>query len=292
MKSCDDVLEELTARLADPAAAAGTPSAELDEHLATCASCRREAEELARTWRALAALEAAPPAEELRPRFEAMLGAYRAGMAGPAPGSEVPGAPGRVRDGRSSRRGPRWLAALLPAGGAGAPALRFAGVAGVAAVALVAGLGLGTLLGARRGGDVASLRSEVRSLNQMVALSLLDQPSAVDRLRGVAYGGRLDRPTRPVVAALLATATADPNVNVRLAAIDALAPVASEPPVQAVLLRALPHQDSPMVQIALVDLLLDSGAAGARRAATRLADDPAVLPEVRQHVRQRLGSSV
>ncbi len=284
MKSCDDVLEELTARLADLSGGAGAlspPSPEVAEHLATCETCRREAEELARLWNGLAALETAPPAEELRPRFDALLHAYQAGLEGTAPAA---GASDPVR---SHGRAPRWLAALLPA--AGSPALR---LAPVAAVALLVGLGLGALLGARRGADVDSLRAEVHSLNEMVALSLLDQPSAVERLRGVAYGGRLDRPDRPVLAALVKTATADPNVNVRLAALDALAPVASEPPVQEALIRALPHQDSPLVQIALVDLLLDTDGARARRAVTTLADDPAVLPEVRQHVRRRLGTTV
>lgn len=290
MKSCDDVLEELTARLADPrpgaGEASGPPSPEVEEHLASCAACRREAEELGRLWQGLAALETTSPEDELRPSFDAMVHAFRAGMEGAASEASAP-----ARAAREPRRRPRWLAALL--GGAGAPALR---LAPVAAAALLVGLGLGALLGSRRGADVASLRAEVRSLNEMVALSLLDQPSAVDRLRGVSYGGRLGRPDRPVLAALVDTATADPNVNVRLAALDALAPVASEPPVQAALIQALPRQDSPMVQIALADLLLDTGSAAARRAVGELADDPGLLPEVRRHLRQQMergrGSSV
>ncbi len=285
MKSCDDVMEELTARLADPSGSADGPPPEVTEHLADCEACRREAEELTRLWTGLEALETAAPGDELRPRFDAMVHAFRAGMEGAS--SESP-AGAAAAPATSSRRRPRWLAALLTGSGGPAPVWRLVPVA----AALLVGLGLGTLLGVRRGADVAALRSEVHSLNQRVALSLLDRPSAVDRLRGVSFGGRLQSPDRPVVTALVHTATADPNVNVRLAALDALAPVASEPPVQAALIRALPHQDSPMVQIALVDLLLDHDGARARRAVTTLAGNPAVLPEVRQHARRRLGTSV
>jgi len=287
MKSCDDVMEELTARLADPSGSAEGPSPEVAEHLAGCATCRREAEELTHLWSGLADLETAAPGAELRPRFDAMLHAFRAGMEG-ASSEDAAASAGESPAAARARRRPRWLAALLPGSGGPAPAWRLVPVA----AALLVGVGLGTLAGARRGSDVAALRSEVRSLNEMVALSLLDQPSAVDRLRGVSYGGRLRSPDRPVVSALVHTATADPNVNVRLAALEALAPVASEPPVEAALIHALPHQDSPMVQIALVDLLLDHDGARARRAVEALAADPAVLPEVRQHARSRLGTSV
>ena len=160
--------------------------------------------------------------------------------------------------------------------------------------ALAAGWWLGG--GGRSGDDLDSLRAEVRSLHEMVALSLLEQPKATDRLRGVDFGARLDRPDRPVVTALVDTVARDPNVNVRLAAIDALAPVASEPSVRDALIRALPQQDAPMVQIALADLLLDNDSddqgAAARAAVRALLDQPTLRPEVRSHLVQRLGTSI
>jgi hypothetical protein len=95
-----------------------------------------------------------------------------------------------------------------------------------------------------------------------------------------------------VVAALVSAATTDPSVNVRLAAIEALAPRAAEPPVFDRLVRALPEQDSPLVQVALVDLLLESDGEAARQAAGRLAADDKTDPAVRRHVRERLGSLI
>jgi HEAT repeat protein len=102
----------------------------------------------------------------------------------------------------------------------------------------------------------------------------------------------MDRPDRQVVAALVSAATSDPNVNVRLAAIEALAPRAGQPPIFSRLVRSLPEQDSPLVQVALVDLLLESDGQAARDAALRLASDANTDPQVRRHVRERLGNLI
>jgi hypothetical protein len=67
----------------------------------------------------------------------------------------------------------------------------------------------------------------MRQLREMVSLSLMQQQSASDRLKGVSWTGQLDRPSGEVVAALLDALMHDPNVNVRLATIDALERFAS-----------------------------------------------------------------
>ncbi|HEX6199212.1 MAG TPA: HEAT repeat domain-containing protein [Thermoanaerobaculia bacterium] len=282
--SCDEILAVVTARFADageldaPGRGTELPPA-VEEHLAACAPCRAEAEELRRLWRGLALLETAAPEGELRERFDAVLAAYQAGIA--AAGEDERG--GRERGWR------RWLAGLAPAG---RPRLQLA----YGLLVLLVGLGLGLVLagggaplGGEGRGELRALRGEVRALNELVTLSLLEAPSASERLQGVSFGSRMERPDREVLAALVAAATQDPNVNVRLAAIEALAPLASQPRVLDPLARALPEQDSPVVQVALVDLLLASDGEAARRAAASLLDDEAVHPEVRRHVAERLG---
>ena len=171
---------------------------------------------------------------------------------------------------------------------------RLAAAASVLVALLAGALAAGWWLGGggRSADDLDALRTEVRSLHEMVALSLLEQPTATDRLRGVSFGARLEHPDRPVVAALVDTVARDPNVNVRLAAIDALAPVASEPSVRDALIRALPGQDAPTVQIALADLLLDNDGSAARAAVTSLLDEPNLRPEVRSHLQHRLGRNI
>jgi hypothetical protein len=289
--SCEEILVEVTARRieAGPEAAPAL-SAEIEEHLAACAACREEAAALGALWGRLALLEAEPPEAELRERFDAVLAVYQAGLAASTVAArETPG-----HEPRPWTR--RWLGSLP--GGWGrpsAPALRLA----YGLMVLLVGAGLGALLAGRgvppfgtaaAPGDLQALRGEVRALHELVTLSLLEAPSASERLQGVSYGSRLDRPDTAVTAALVRAATEDPNVNVRLAAIEALAPVASQARVLSPLVEALPEQDSPMVQVALVDLLLASDGEAARRACTELLRDESLDPDVRRHVRERLSA--
>lgn len=289
--SCEEILAEVTALSLerDGAGMDDLPPA-LREHLAGCPACREEAEELLGLWNRLALLEAEPPEVELRERFDAVLAAYQEGLKAAQEGlpaaqaglGAAAGAGAETAQPRSESA-PWWRRWLAPG-----PSLQLA----YGTLALVLGVGLGALvLGRGAGaGDVRELRTEVRALNELVTLSLLDDTSATERLQGVAYGARMERPDREVLAALVSAATTDPSVNVRLAAIEALAPRATEGPVFDRLLRALPEQDSPLVQVALVDLLLENDGEVARNAALRLARDDSTHPDVRRHVRERLGS--
>ena len=67
----------------------------------------------------------------------------------------------------------------------------------------------------------------------------------------------MQRPNNEVLTALLNTVKYDSNVNVRLAAVDALHQFADEPIVRQGLIEALRMQDSPLVQIALIDLMVE-----------------------------------
>jgi hypothetical protein len=137
--------------------------------------------------------------------------------------------------------------------------------------------------------EVAEMRGELRALRQDVALSMLQQTSASARLEGVSLGAQVSRQDPEVLRALLETLATDPSPNVRLAAIDVLAPRAGEPAVQQRLGEALRKEDSPLVQIALADALLSTDGEQARRIVAPLATKTGVRKEVRQYVQQRLG---
>jgi HEAT repeat protein len=82
-----------------------------------------------------------------------------------------------------------------------------------------------------------------------------------------------------VVSALTDAVEHDASVNVRLAAIDALSK-ASSPAVLQSLTQSLPRQDSPMVQAALIDYLVDARDRRAVGALRQLAAQPDVNPAV------------
>jgi HEAT repeat protein len=132
----------------------------------------------------------------------------------------------------------------------------------------------------RDNGEIARLREEVASTRAMVALSLLQQQSATERLRGIDYSGRVSAEPE-IVAALIQAVDHDPSVNVRLAAIDALSKASGDSAVLRSLTASLSRQDSPMVQAALVDYLADAHDRQAVGTLRQLDAQPALDPAVR-----------
>ncbi len=226
--NCDLVNEHIADYLAGTLGPAEAD--ELNAHFAQCAACKQEAAALSETWEMLGLLEQEQPSAALRPRFYQSLEAYRQGLESVAP------APARRRFFDWGWQGWAWSAALL-----------------------VFGLGAGQWLGGRDRSqrDLARLQDEVHNMRQLVTLSLLQQQSASERLRGVDYSFRADQSDTQVLSALLHAVNYDPNVNVRLAAVDALRKFAASPAVRGSLDQSLVKQDSPMVQLALIDLIVD-----------------------------------
>lgn len=86
-------------------------------------------------------------------------------------------------------------------------------------------------------------------------LTLLDKPSATDRLEGVSACRGMSEADESVVRALLKTLDTDPNVNVRLAAIEALSHYTDNALVREGLVASIVRQESPLVQISLAELM-------------------------------------
>ena len=96
------------------------------------------------------------------------------------------------------------------------PAWQFA----AAALLVTAGVGLGHLMTARSdNAGLTELQAEVRHMRQMVAVSLLQQQSATERLRGAEFTSSLIDREGKSLARWWQTLQHDGNVNVRLAAI-------------------------------------------------------------------------
>ncbi len=105
--------------------------------------------------------------------------------------------------------------------------------------------------------EMAQLKGQVEGLRQLVALSMLQEQSAGSRMQGVTYSVQTAQPDSQVEQALLHAVTHDPNINVRLSAVSALEEkYAGDPQVRRALADAVPLQDSPLVQVALIDLLV------------------------------------
>jgi hypothetical protein len=238
--------------------------------LSTCPTCRKETERLGALWASLALIPATSdefePSANLRTRFYDTLGGFQHGMAS-AP----------KREGWRDK-----LIALWPKQPAWQMATSFA--------LLVVGLGVGYTL---RSGEVktpvnpevAQLHEEVTNMRQMVALSLMQQQSASERLRGVSYAYQVPSSDTQTLTALLATVNTDANVGVRLAAVDALRAFGNSPVTRTAIVQSIQKQDAPLVQIALLDLLVDLKVKEAVPELSKLATDEKADASVRQHAK-------
>jgi hypothetical protein len=247
----------------------GGEAARCQEHLHSCPACWQEWQELHETWTRLGILPEEQPSPELRRNFYRRLELQRRESA-PTPLEAW---------WRLDRR-------FVPNLRFSAPALRLA----AAFLIVVAGFGAGFFLGGGpKGGSqqLQRLNSEVDDLKQQMSLSLLNQPSASARLQGISLTSRLQDPAPALIAALLETLENDPSVNVRLSAVDALYLFADREEVRKALTASLARQASPLVQIALIDLMVSLKEKRAAAALKSLLADDKVIPEVRQ--RARLG---
>lgn len=272
--NCDDVRERLPEYW----------SGELDEatgrefaaHLDHCDACREEADELGAIWANLGLIQTPAPRRELRARFYEALEAYRQGMVAAEQGHRRP------------------IQAFFARYWPKRPALQLA----VSTACLVAGLGIGYAIHGTRGSigpapaansaELSQLRGEVDNMRQLVALSLLRQSSPSERMKGVDWTYRVPQSDTEVLSALLYTINHDDNVNVRLAAVDALHSFADSPVARKGLRQAILRQTSPLVQIALIDLSVELHDSPSAPVLDSLAHQTEVNPEVRQRAQWAL----
>ena len=236
-------------------------------HLETCSACRNELAELGIVWRGLESMAAPEPNRAMRTRFMEMMEAYQAGM------EQTP--PKRVAPPAETDRS-RWLA-WWPS----QPAWQMA----IASALLIAGVVAGRYeAGAPRemSPEMAQLKGQVEGLRQLVALSLLQAQSPSDRLRGVSFSSQIARPDADVEQSLLRAVNHDPNVNVRLSAVDAIEKYTADPAVRRALVDAVAVQDSPIVQCALIDLLAEVNDRDSAPTLRKLAQDTQADEVVRQ----------
>lgn len=128
-----------------------------------------------------------------------------------------------------------------------------------AAVALVVtGVAAGYWISSqqRQQDELVALRKEMESTKLMMQSMLGNEGSASQRLQGVNVALTMATADDEVVNALVRTLNEDPNSNVRLAALDALGKFQGESAVRKALISSLATQNDPVVQIALIQLLV------------------------------------
>ncbi|HOW85764.1 MAG TPA: HEAT repeat domain-containing protein [Candidatus Aminicenantes bacterium] len=262
--TCEKIQEKYADYLTGDLDEAGR--AEVQAHILGCQACREDLENLTVVWAKLGVLPEEQPGGAVRARFYALLEDEKRKAAAAA----VPQARSRLAD---------WLTFRRPA---------FA--ASFSVLLLLLGLGAGWFLSAGRPGreSYAALSREVQDMRQQVALSLLNDPSASERIQGVGYTAEVKDPSDTTLAALFKAVDADPNPNVRLAAVDALYLFRDRPGVRQNLVRSLSVQSYPLVQVALIDFLVEVREARAVEALKKLIEAGELTPDVKKRAEQGL----
>jgi HEAT repeats len=98
--------------------------------------------------------------------------------------------------------------------------------------------------------------SEIREMKNMITYSMLNQPSATERMKLINSINQEDKTDEKIISALLKTLNHDSNVNVRIVTVEALAKLGESSRVREGLIHSLAIQESPLIQMAIVDFLV------------------------------------
>ena len=245
----------------------GDARRDVQDHLSSCDSCRKEIEDLTAVWTKLGVLPEEQPSGALRHGFYTMLEDYKGQLEASGPAS---------RGARVFSGWREWFSFRRPS---------FA--ASFSVFLLLLGVGTGWLVsGGGNSARLSSLQREAQDMRQTAALSLLAQPSASDRLQGISYSTAVRSPNVKTLAALVNTLNADSNPNVRLAAVEALYLFRNQAGVRESLTSSLAVQDSPLVQVALIDLLVEIRDERAAAALKTLIKNEKLNPDVKKLAEQ------
>ncbi len=135
------------------------------------------------------------------------------------------------------------------------PWFRYA--AGIALLAL--GFTAGWLMGngETESAQIAGTEKSEAGQNSVILTGLNDKTSASERIRAINDSRELNDLDQEVAQALIRTMNYDDNTNVRLAAVEALSYYTNREDVRKSLIQSLEIQDHPLIQIALIDLLVN-----------------------------------
>ncbi|MBI3193247.1 MAG: HEAT repeat domain-containing protein [Ignavibacteriae bacterium] len=241
-------------------------------HLASCETCRKECESLSNWWSALEQLPNEKPSEAVREKFYKVLQ------------KEIE-AQQQLKTYGYQKPKRSWFEFLFPQPVAGRLAF--------ALVILVLGGLIGSLIKQEPKSapiddktELTQLHEEVKLMNRLLTVSLLQQQSASERLKGISQSYRSEGSDPEITVALLQALKYDPNVNVRLAALDALSRNLNQTDVKQELFETLPKQESPLVQLTFIDLMVQHREKSSVDIFRQMLKNPGMNKSVKQRIEQ------
>ncbi|WP_439558583.1 HEAT repeat domain-containing protein [Dyadobacter sp.] len=213
---------------------------DMNMHLAECLECQEEFAADKQLWDSLGKMSAPEPSPAMRVNFYNMLEEFKV----------------------AEQKTPRfsWQALLERMQGLVVP--QWTIQLGFSLLLVALGAAIGYKVNQRNSQAAAyqqqieNLAAQVQDMKSTMMLSLIENPSATERLRAVSYTSEITEADERVIDALFTTLNNDDNVNVRLVTLEALTQYADNPLVRSGLVKSLSKQESPMVQAALADVMV------------------------------------
>jgi PAS domain-containing protein len=122
--------------------------------------------------------------------------------------------------------------------------------------------------------EIVALQAETLQLKEHITLALMDNSSASKRIQAVNYSEEIHQPNTKILNALIERMNNDSNVNVRLAAAEALFNYSQVELVQDAFIKALHLEKDPSLQIAMIQFLVKAQDKRALEPFQQLLDTP------------------
>ena len=104
--------------------------------------------------------------------------------------------------------------------------------------------------------QISQMSAEIREMKIMFSTTLLNQSSSIQKMKGIHIVSELDKVDEYIVDALLKTLNNDPNVNVRIMALQSLSKFTDNSMVREGLVKSISNQESSTVQLMLADIMI------------------------------------
>ena len=151
-------------------------------------------------------------------------------------------------------------------------------------ILFASGIFIGTAITGESGAnkEVAGLKSEVKEMKETLMINLLTGESASERIKAVSFADEINEPDDKIVRALIVTMNEDKNLNVRLAALYAIAKFSGNRQVSDALVASLGRQSEPLMQIALINILTEKKETKAKEQILEILKDKNTLAPVKE----------
>jgi len=136
--------------------------------------------------------------------------------------------------------------------------------------------------------EIAALRSELYSMQQTASMASLSHPTASQRLNAINMIDEQVESDEKTINTLINTFKGDDNINVRMAAANALVKYSKNEEIRDVFIDVLDEEEDPALQITLINLLTQMQEARAQEIFEKILKNQNTIPVVKEQAQEGL----